>query len=111
PEQEQFVQAHPEVLWASIEANKNGTYAAAKVKAYLKTLQADFTFAEDSLEAKLFQVEDLIVQEKELKAEIKADANALHLLTKTTIEALKDSHVLALLEVKWVQPIVQAILA
>lgn len=111
PEQEQFVQAHPEVQWANIEANKNGTYAVGKVKAYLKTLQADFTFAEDSLEVKLFQVEDLLTQEKELKAEIKADANALHLLTKETIEALEDSQVLELLEAKWVQPIVSAILA
>lgn len=111
PEQEQFVKAHSEVQWAKIEANKNGTFAVAKVKAYLKTLQADFTFAEDSLEAKLFQVEDLLEQEKELKAEIKADANALHLLTKTTIEALEDSQVLELLEAKWVQPIVSAILA
>ena len=111
PEQEQFVQAHPEVQWEKIEANKNGTYAVAKVKAYLKTLQASFTFAEDSLEAKLFEVEDLLAQEKELKAEIKADANALHLLTKVTIEALQDEQVLELLEAKWVQPIVSAILA
>ncbi|MCI3878635.1 type I restriction-modification system subunit M [Acinetobacter higginsii] len=111
PEQEQFVQAHPEVQWAKVEANKNGTFAVGKVKAYLKTLQADFTFAEDSLEAKLFQVEDLLAQEKELKAEIKADANALHLLTKVTIETLDDSQVLELLEAKWVQPIVTAILA
>lgn len=111
PEQEQFVQAHPEVQWEKIEANKNGTFAVGKVKVYLKTLQANFTFAEDSLEAKLFQVEDLLAQEKELKAEIKADANALHLLTKTTIEALDDSQVLELLEAKWVQPIVSAILA
>ena len=56
-------------------------------------------------------MEDLIAQEKELKAEIKADANALHLLTKTTIEALEDSQVLELLEAKWVKPIVSAILA
>jgi type I restriction enzyme M protein len=111
PEQEQFVQAHPEVQWEKIEANKNGTYAVGKVKAYLKTLQANFTFAEDSLEAKLFEVEDLLAQEKELKAEIKADANALHLLTKVTIEALENLQVLVLLEAKWVQPIVAAILA
>lgn len=111
PEQEQFVQAHSEVQWANIEANKNGTYAIGKVKAYLKTLQADFTFEEDSLEAKLFQVEDLLALEKELKAEIKAEANALYLLTKATIEALNDSQVLELLEAKWVEPIVTAILA
>lgn len=83
----------------------------AKVKAYLKTLQAAFTFEKDSLEAKLLQVEDLLVQEKELKAEIKTDTNTLHLLTKTTIEALENAQVLELLEAKWVQPIVSAILA
>ena len=53
----------------------------------------------------------MLAQEKELKAEIKADANALHLLTKVTIETLDDSQVLELLEAKWVQPIVTAILA
>lgn len=111
PEQVQFVQAHPEVQWANIEAKKDGTYAAAKVKAYLKTLQANFTFAEDSLEAKLLQVEDLLAQEKQLKAEIKSDAQALHLLTKATIEALDDDQVLELLEAKWVEPIVNAIFA
>lgn len=111
PEQVQFVQAHPEVQWANIEAKKDGTYAVGKVKAYLKTLQANFTFAEDSLEAKLLQVEDLLAQEKQLKAEIKSDAQALHLLTKATIEALEDAQVLELLEVKWVEPIVNAIFA
>lgn len=111
PEQVQFVQAHPEIQWANIEAKKDGTYAAAKIKAYLKTLQANFTFAEDSLEAKLLQVEDLLAQEKQLKAEIKSDAQALHLLTKATIEALDDAQVLELLEAKWVEPIVNAIFA
>jgi len=111
PEQVQFVQAHPEVQWANIEAKKDGTYAAAKIKAYLKTLQANFTFAEDSLEAKLLQVEDLLAQEKQLKSEIKSDAQALHLLTKATIEALDDAQVLELLEAKWVEPIVNAIFA
>ncbi|WP_119690908.1 type I restriction-modification system subunit M [Acinetobacter soli] len=111
PEQVHFVQAHPEVQWANIEAKKDGTYAAAKIKAYLKTLQANFTFAEDSLEAKLLQVEDLLAQEKQLKSEIKSDAQALHLLTKATIEALDDTQVLELLEAKWVEPIVNAIFA
>lgn len=108
---EQFVQNHQEVQWSQIVANKDGTYAAAKVNVYLRNLQSSVVFSEDSLEAKLARVQDLLVHEKELKAEIKVDANALHLLTKTTIEALGDAQVLALLEAKWVQPIVSAILA
>ena len=111
PEQEQFLSSHPEIQWSAIEANKNGTYAQGKVKAYLKTLQADYSFPEDSLEAKLLQVDDLLVREKDLKAQIKADALALHALTKTTIEAMDDAQVLVLLKAKWVEPIVAAILA
>ena len=111
PEQEQFVSSHPEVQWSSIEANKNGTYAQGKVKAYLKTLQAAYSFPEDGLEAKLLQVDDLLVREKDLKAQIKADALALHALTKTTIEAMDDAQVLVLLKAKWIEPIVAAILA
>ena len=77
----------------------------------MKTLQADYSFPEDSLEAKLLQVDDLLVREKDLKAQIKADALALHALTKTTIEAMDDAQVLVLLKAKWVEPIVAAILA
>ena len=111
PEQDVYVQAHPEVQWTNIEAGKHGAYAKPKVNAYLKTLRAAFSFAEDSFETKLLQVEDLLAQEKALKAEIKADAMALHNLTKTTIEALDNDQLLLLLEAKWVEPIVTAILA
>ncbi len=108
---EQFVKNHPEVQWSQIVANKDGTYAVAKVNVYLTHLQSSVVFAKDSLVAKLVQVQDLLVLEKELKTEIKDDANVLHLLTKSTIEALDDSQVLELLEAKWVQPIVSAISA
>ena len=111
PEQDAYIQAHSEVQWSNIEAGKNGAYAKVKVNAYLKTLRAAFSFAEDSFETKLLQVEDLLAQEKALKAEIKADAMALHNLTKTTIEALDNDQLLLLLEAKWVEPIVTAILA
>ncbi|RSE15889.1 type I restriction-modification system subunit M [Acinetobacter johnsonii] len=111
PQKEQFVQAHTEVQWSNIEANKDGTYAAPKVKAYLKQLRSGFSFEEGSLEATLVQVDELLAQEKELKAQISKDEAVLHLSTKTTIEALEEAQVKALLEAKWVEPIVSAILA
>ncbi|OAL76348.1 type I restriction-modification system subunit M [Acinetobacter terrae] len=110
-QKEQFVQAHAEVNWSQIEANKDGTYAAPKVKAYLKQLRSGFSFEEGSLGATLVQVDELIALEKELKAQISDDEKALHNLTKTTIEALEEAQVKALLEAKWVEPIVSAILA
>jgi type I restriction enzyme M protein len=111
PQKEQFVQAHTEVQWSNIEANKDGTYAAPKVKAYLKQLRSGFSFEEGGLEATLVQVDELLAQEKELKAQISKDEAVLHLSTKTTIEALEEAQVKALLEAKWVEPIVSAILA
>ncbi len=106
-----YIQEHPEVKWSSIEASKDGTYAKAKVNAYLHSLQSDITFDEDTLEATLVRVDELLAKEKELKAQINEDAKTLHILTKTTIEALKEAQVKALLEAKWVEPIVSAILA
>ncbi len=49
PEQEQFVQAHPEVQWAKIEANKNGTFAVGKVKAYLNEYSGQVALLTDLL--------------------------------------------------------------
>ena len=46
-----YVQAHPEVQWTNIEAGKHGAYAKPKVNAYLKTLRAEFSFAEVSFTA------------------------------------------------------------
>lgn len=106
-----YIQEHPEVKWSSIEASKDGTYAKAKVNAYLRSLQSSITFDENTLEATLVRVDELLTLEKELKSQINEDAKTLHLLTKTTIEALEEDQVKALLEAKWIEPIVSAILA
>jgi type I restriction enzyme M protein len=44
-----------------------------------------------------------------LKAAVKADAAALHLKTKATIEGLSDAQVHELLERKWITPLVEAL--
>ena len=66
-------------------------------------------FAEDSIEAKTIKVEALIVEEKDLKKQVKTEAAELHLKTKATIECLSDTQVYALLELKWISPLVGAI--
>ena len=58
-----------------------------------------------SYEAKIIQVDALINEEKGLKKSIKADSETLHLLTKTTVEALSDEQVNTLLEAKWITPL------
>jgi type I restriction enzyme M protein len=48
-------------------------------------------------------------EEKELKTAVKKDTAALHLLTKDTIEGLTDEQALALLEEKWIKPLLAAL--
>lgn len=109
PEKEAFICAHPEVEWAQMEADKGGTYGKAKVNSYITELQSAFEFPEDSFPAKLLRASSLLEEEKTLKAEIKAEAAALHLLTKKTIEELSDAQVHELLRLKWIDPLSRAL--
>ncbi|MGU0055506.1 hypothetical protein ACVXG7_03330 [Enterobacter hormaechei] len=73
--------------FASAELNK-----AAKV--FLKEQKASkVKFAEESYEAKIIRANKLIDEEKNLKKTVKNATTALHLKTKTTIEALTDEQV------------------
>ena len=63
------------------------------------------TFDEDSYEAKIIKVAGLIAEEKELKKQVKSESAKLHLLTKKTIEELRDEQVHELLELKWISPL------
>lgn len=63
-------------------------------------------FAEDSYEAKILKAEKLLIEEKELKKQVKAESAALHLKTKTTIENLTNQQVYEMLEKKWITPLV-----
>ena len=51
----------------------------------------------------------MIIEEKVLKKQVKAETAQLHLKTKATIEYLSDAQVLELLELKWISPLVGAI--
>ncbi|WP_457857724.1 type I restriction-modification system subunit M [Psychrobacter pulmonis] len=98
------------VNWNNIEANKGGDYGTSKVRAYIKILQATHEFVEDSDEATLVQISDLLEEEKTLKLEIKHDSDALHQKTKETIEVLDDATVNELLNHKWIVPIYKAMM-
>ena len=86
-------------------------FVAAAVAKEAKQLDAEAkttgAFDHESYEAKIIQAAEELAQEKALKATIKKDAAALHLKTKATIEKLTDDHVHALLEAKWIAPLVE----
>lgn len=106
-----FVHANNIVNWQNMEASKDGTYAKAKINAYLKSLRSSIEFAEDSLESKLLEVQSLLDEEKEVKAQIKADSAKLHSDTKATIESLTDDEALDLLREKWLVPLNTAMIS
>lgn len=74
-----------------VEANKNGAYNP------------------ETFEAKVIKLDALILEERELKKQIKTETVQLHLKTKVTIEGLSDAQALELLELKWIHPLVGAI--
>jgi len=76
--------------------------AAKQLKAEVKQSGA---FDVESYEAKIIEVDDLINEEKALKKSVKAEAEALHLKTKSTIENLSDEQVNDLLDLKWITPL------
>lgn len=75
-------------------------------KALLKEQKdSKVNFAEESYEAKIIHASKLIEEEKTLKKAAKDAATALHLTTKTTLEALTDEQVNHLLHLKWIAPL------
>ncbi|HAV02471.1 MAG TPA: type I restriction-modification system subunit M, partial [Chryseobacterium sp.] len=109
PEKENFIKTHKEVDWSKMEANKDGTFGKANINKYLFELQSTFTFPDESFENKMVKASTLLADEKDLKAQIKAEAAALHLKTKETIENLTDEQVYELLELKWIHPVVTSL--
>lgn len=93
----------------TVKESKDG-FANAEVakaaKVFLKEQKESKTqFAEESYEAKIIRASKLIDEEKVLKKATKDAATALHLKTKTTIEALSDEQVYNLLHLKWITPL------
>ena len=94
--------------WAEMPTKKDGTLAKLDVLKCLQAVQAGFEFANDSVEDKLIRARDLFAEESTLKKVIRVEDAALHQLTKETIEGLSDNDAMALLKLKWVTPIVNA---
>ena len=66
-------------------------------------------YGEEDDETKIWKINTLITEEKTLKKHMSEGEEALHTLTKKTIEALTDEQVKDLLERKWINPLVNAL--
>ena len=101
---------YQEIIDSFSEEEKEGDYlndakdafVAAEVKKAIKAKAV-----EENVLEQLVKVNDLIAQEKTLKAEIKKATEALHIQTKETIESLSTDDVNALLKAKWIVPLIE----
>lgn len=80
-----------------------------EVKRIRAEIKKKVKIEKDSFEAIILKVDELITEEKALKAKIRTETNALHNRTKTFIENLSDEKVLHVLELKWISPVVRSL--
>ncbi len=109
-----------EILDSLTEEEKEGSivnddkdaFVAAEINKAAKQIKAEFRSVkldEESYEAKVLKVADLISEEKDLKSKIKKETAELQLKTKETIENLSDEQATEMLENKWIKPLVDAL--
>lgn len=82
----------------------NDAFVWAEVKKAIKAQECE----PETLET-LKTADSLATEEKKLKKALKAESDALHMKTKETIETLADEQVMALLDEKWITPVVSGL--
>lgn len=90
----------------------NTAFVSAEIKKAVKQIKSEnkgIKLDEESYEAKIIKVADLMAEEKDLKAKIKKETAELQIKTKETIEGLSDQQVLELLKEKWIAPLIAAL--
>ena len=106
-----FTKAHPEIQWRDIEVDRNGLYSRKAIKNAIKAIQLKVEFPEDSFEKRTVTAFKLLESAKELKSNIRTAGIELENETIETIEHMTEEQIYALLEAKWITPLVSGIAA
>ncbi|TGM66442.1 type I restriction-modification system subunit M [Leptospira levettii] len=80
-----------------------------EAKQFKAEAKKDSAYPEDSYEAKIIKVDELISEEKSLKQEIKSLTDILQIKIKETIENLGEEQIFNLLELKWISPLITSL--
>lgn len=100
-----FIAEHTEVNWNAMEASKDGSYAKSAVNRRIMQLKMSTEFPEDSFESKVVEVNQLMEEEKAIKADLKQRNAEIEEHTIDAIHCLTDSQIKELLQQKWIVPI------
>lgn len=107
----EYISTHQEIDWAEMKSNKDGTYGKQIVTTQCNKICQSYVFPEDSFEAKVTEISKLLQQTKSLKAQLKEERSQLDSLTKETIENLTNDQINELLKLKWIDPLISALMA
>lgn len=100
-----YIEAHPDVDWAAMTANADGTFKKTVVNSRIQELRRHYTFPADSFEAKITAALQLTEEETNKKRELKRKKEELQIKTKEIIEGLSEDDALKILEHKWLKPL------
>lgn len=104
-----FISAHPEISWAEMKQNKDYTYGAAAVKAYIEFLKLKHDFETDTDEGRIVNIKKKTEEKSAVNKESKALASVLESQAVEQMSALSDEEINDLLIRKWIDPVMQNI--
>lgn len=105
PEKLAYISEHSEVKWNNMEANNDGTYGKSNVNKYIASLQSMYEFPEESIEARIIEVNRVIEDLKQAKKEAKSLDAALEQKTIDLMPTITDDQIEHLLYEKWIHPL------
>lgn len=104
-----FIENSSLVNWSAVESSKDGTYSAKNAQKYMLSLQMLHRFDEDTFESKILRVNELILEEKNLKEQLKQKNVELEEKTIDFINNISNDDAMTILEMKWVNPLTNQI--
>lgn len=105
PEKLAFIAEHKEVKWNEMEANKDETFGKSNVNKYIVSLQMQYVFPEESLEARILEVNRITEELKQAKKDAKQMEAALEAKTIELMPSITEEQIEKLLYEKWIRPL------
>ena len=101
----------PEEERENVLKDDGDDFDAAKLKDLMKEIGKEHDFEEDSVESIVIKASELIAAEKKARSELRKLEKALEKKTIEKIKSVTDDEANALLEAKWVKPVVEKLKA
>ena len=88
-----------------MEANKDGTFGKSNVNKYIVSLQMQYVFPEESLEARILEVNRITEELKQAKKDAKQMEATLETKTIELMPSITEEQIEKLLFEKWIRPL------